>query len=240
VLAVLLLVWVVIKNRPGWAETLLALVLLMLLPLGLNAVRLFSGDKAHDLMKYAYWLICLLPLLLADSLPEAKGKRLAASLAAGLLLLLLWGGVQTANAVYVKKDLEQDATLSLMTRALGRIENEPGYVPGETTLVFVGTDGTLNPGVYGYEAYRDITGVEKPSAIPFSDGTYYYNAYRAYFRYVLNTRVLLAEPAVWTRVQEDARVAEMPVYPAEGCLQDLDGIWVMKLGERIDWTEQGE
>ena len=237
ILAAVLLVWVLLKNRPGWAETLLALVLLALLPLGLNAARIFSGGAAHDLMKYGFWMIYLLPLLLALSLPGKKEMRLCSALAAALLLLLLWDNVQTANALYVKKDLEQDATLSLMTRAIGRIENEPGYVPGETTLVFVGAGGTLNPGVYGYEAYSDITGAESPSAIPFSDGTYYYNAYRAYFRYVLNTRVNLAEPAVWTKVQEDERVADMPVYPAEGCLRELDGIWVMKLGERVDWSE---
>ena len=38
-------------------------------------------------------------------------------------------------------------------------------------------------------------------------------------------------------MQEDERVADMPVYPAEGCLRELDGIWVMKLGERVDWSE---
>ena len=137
---------------------------------------------------------------------------------------------------YVKKDLEQEATLSLMTRVLGRIEAEPDYVPGETPLVFVGADQTLYPQIYGFEAYYDITGAEYPSAVPYSECFYYYNAYKAYFRYVLNTRAKMADTASWRALQSDERVQAMPAYPAQGCLKDVDGVLVVKLGEPIDWS----
>ena len=211
---------------------------MLLLPLGLNTARLFSGEDVHDLMKYAFWLVYLLPLLLiGESTLQGPGEKSAAGIAASLLvLLLLWGNVQTANAVYVKKDLEQEATLSLMTRVLGRIEAEPDYVPGETPLVFVGADQTLYPQVYGFEAYYDITGAEYPGAIPYSECFYYYNAYTAYFRYVLNTRAQMADTATWRALQNDERVEAMPAYPARDCLQTLDGVLVVKLGEPVDWS----
>lgn len=238
-LTLALLFLFLLRRDRGRAEKLLALALVLLLPLGANVSRLFSARDAHDLMKYAFWLLYLLPLLLLRGLELSRLRRPARVLAAALALVLLFDGVQTANAVYVKKDLEQDATLSLMTRVLGRLEAEPGYAPGETALVFVGAGGVLGESVYGFERYADITGAEYPSAIPYSDATYYYNAYAAYFRYVLNTRVSLAGVEQWTALQRDARVTAMPSYPAAGFIQELDGVWVVKLGEPIDWEAEG-
>ena len=238
VVALFLLLWVLARKTLGWAEKLLLAALVGLLPLGLNTARLFSGEDVHDLMKYAFWLLYFLPPLLLEGteLKSLGGRRASRAVIAALVLLLLWGNVQTANAVYVKKDLEQDATLSLMTRVLGRVEAEPDYVPGETPLVFVGADETLNPMLYGFEAYYDITGADYPSAIPYSEGLYYYNAYAAYFRYVLNTKAAMADTATWRALQSDARVRAMPAYPAQGCLQSLDGVLVVKLGEPVDWS----
>lgn len=226
----LLLLLVFLLRRGGWAEKLLALALLLLLPLGANVSCLFSSGAAHDLMKYAFWLLWLLPLLLLESVPLPRGEKAARALAGLAALVLLWGNVQTANALYVKKDLEQDATLSLMTRVFARIEAEPDYVAGETPLVFVGTQAVLHNSVYGFAAYSDITGAEAPSAIPYSNASYYYNAYAAYCRYVLNVRVAVPGFYTWQGLQYDERVAAMPAYPAAGCIQTLDGVWVVKLG----------
>ena len=236
-LALGLLLRFLLRRDRGPAEKLLALVLVLLLPLGANVSRLLRERSAHDIMKYAFWLLYLLPLLLLQSAGLRRGGRALRALAALCACVLLWGGVQTANALYVKKDLEQDAALSLMTRVLGRIEAEPDYVPGETELVFVGADGTLNDSVYGFEAFSNITGAEFPNAIPYSDASYYYNAYAAYFRYVLNTRVALADPWRWMALHEDARVAAMPAYPAADCIREIDGVWVVKLGEPVDWSK---
>ena len=84
--------------------------------------------------------------------------------------------------------------------------------------------------------YYDITGAEYPSAVPYSECFYYYNAYKAYFRYVLNTRAEMADTAIWQALQSDERVQAMPAYPAQGCLKDVDGVLVVKLGEPIDWS----
>ena len=240
VLALVLLLVFLLRGKNGWGEKLLALALVLLLPLAVNAARYFSRYPAHDLMKYAFWLLLLLPLLLCRSLPQGRPRLAVRALAALVLLVLLWDNVQTANALYVKKDLEQDATLSLMTRVLGRVEAEPDYVPGETPVVFVGTDGTLNGPVYGYERYDAITGAEYPTALQYSHATYYYNTYAAYFRYVLNTRILLAEPGTWERLQWDERVQAMGAYPSADCLQEIDGVLVVKVGEPSDYSRLPE
>ena len=142
--------------------------LLLLLPVGMNTAQLSFSRDVHDLMKYSFWLfyvLCLLP----PFLDPAEGDRLSNSMkciAAVLMLALLCSNIQTANIVYTKKDLEQDAAQSLMTRVLYRLEEQEDYVPGETKLVFAGVSALLGEKIPGFEAYYDITGCEEKARTP--------------------------------------------------------------------------
>ena len=219
----------------GLAEKLLFLILTLLLPLGANLTRLL-GAQVHDLMKFAFWLLYLLPLLLAFHAARAgRIGKLARALAAVLAALLLWSNVQTANALYVKKDLESSATLSLMTRVLGAMEQNPDYVPGETPVAFVGVSGQLNDAIYGFADYGRITGAESAGAIPAAHAEYYYNAYAAYFRYVLNNPAVFCAWDTWNALQTDPAASALPCYPDTGCMQLMDGVLVVKLGEDSPW-----
>ena len=40
----------------------------------------------------------------------------------------------------------------------------------------------------------------------------------------------MADWEQWNRIQKDPRVQQLPVYPADGCMQLVDGIMVVKLG----------
>ena len=147
------------------------------------------------------------------------------------MLLLLCANIQTANVVYTKKQLEQEGTRSLMTRVLMRLEEREDYVPGETPLVFAGVSDQLQEKIPGFEAYYDITGCETASPIVKSTASYNYNIYAAYFRYLLNNPAVMADWELWNRMQEDPRVAELPTYPAEGCMQLVDGVMVVRMGK---------
>ena len=215
-------------KRAGTAEKLLFLALLLLLPLGMNTAQLAFSRDVHDLMEHAFWLfylLCLLPLFLLEV------RSLQKALAAVLALLLLYSGVQTANIVYTKKHLEEQACLSLMTRVMGRLETEESYVSGETPLVFVGVSPELNQKLPGFEAYNDIEGCWTANPLNKSTATYYFNTYAAYLRWVLNSPAVTADTGTWTALQTDPRVLAMPCYPADGCIRDLDGVFVIKLGE---------
>ena len=88
--------------------TILLIVLLLLLPLGMNTAQLGFSLPIHDLMKYAFWLFELLWLLPFFLLPPLREKKtLLRPVAALLAGLLLFSNVQTANTVYLKKQLEQ-------------------------------------------------------------------------------------------------------------------------------------
>lgn len=75
---------------------------------------------------------CLLTVLLIVLLQDAVGITLESIFpaVAALLGLSLLGTTIFANQVYLKKALEYDSTLSVMTRVLTRAEAVSGYKPG--------------------------------------------------------------------------------------------------------------
>jgi hypothetical protein len=170
-------------------------------------------------------------LILFFLLPEEKPLRLARAVSVLLLFALFCANIQTANVVYTRKNLEQNAALSLMTRVLYRMEEREDYVPGETVVVFAGVSDQLQDRIPGFEATYDITGCEESSPIEKALASYNYHVYAAYFRYILNNPAVLAPSDIWNRMQEDTRVRALPCYPDAGCMQTIDGMLIVKMGD---------
>lgn len=218
------------NKRISWQAKILCVCLIGLLPLGMNVTYILSGGMVHELMIYAVWLFYLLVLLLADRLVKRlKSVRQGRSLRYGTILLvfvLLYGNVQIANAMYLKKDMEQDAFLSLMTRVVYRMEEVEKYEPGITPVVFVGNTEQLNDVIMGFEDYCAINGMGESAVAGMQEDF----RCRTYFRYILNNPANIVDGSTWSDMQADSRVREMPGYPKDGCIQMIDNVLVVKLG----------
>lgn len=215
-------------RKLGWKERLLLLALAISLPLGANLIYVLTVGGSHDLMVYAIWLLWLLPLLLADWMCRTQTHpvfRWQKWLAMLLVAVLLYGNVQFANGMYIKKDLEQDAYLSLMTRVADRMEQTEGYVPGETPVVFVGVPKLLNDVMPGFKDYWNVTGMTSSDVITAPEKS----RFQAYFDYILNTPLLLADDYQWFVLRGSQESADMPIYPAAGSVALRDGVLVVKL-----------
>ena len=99
-------------------------------------------------------------------------------------------------------------------------------MPGQTPVVFAGRPENLNDIIPGFKEFVNVIGMLS------NDVVYYAQPWRfqAYFDYVLGTPVLFAEYEKWLELQESDTVAAMPSYPAQGCMQMIDGTLVVKLG----------
>lgn len=133
--------------------------------------------------------------------------------------LLIFENIQTANTIYIKKDLESQAALSYMTRVADRMEEQEEYIPGETPVVFIG-EYAVGESLNGFEKYEVITGVEYHSPITF------YDTYKDYFRYELGRPISLEDADAFENNQQ---VIEMPVFPKEGSVTMIDSTLVVKL-----------
>lgn len=233
------LVFGIIQKHVHLREKLLCIALALLLPYGMNLIYVLTLGKVHDLMVYSIWLFYLFALLLADWLAKAwkeknftqkfltKAGSYAKVLCMVLVFLLLYGNVQFANGMYLKKDIQSDAYRSLMTRVVSRMEKQPEYIPGETSVVFVGLPEDLNDDIPGFEEYSAVTGMWSMDVLFDSQP----QRFQAYFDYVLCAPIKLVNNEQWYAMREEPEIQAMPNYPAQGCMKVVDGVLVVKLGD---------
>lgn len=203
----------------GCSEILLLLALGALLPLGMNLCYVLNKGEVHDLMCYAFWLIYVLGFVLTEGAEKPMfGLRLVSYV---LVFVVLWGNVQTANAAYLKKDLERQGTLSLMTRVVDCMEQTEGYVPGETQVVFIGSPNLET--VSGFETLQSITGLDVKSTI--SGETFYY----PYFEFFLQKSIMPCAVEKQEAITQNQRLVTMPCFPDADSIQMIDGVLVVKM-----------
>ena len=210
------------KSRRVLAQT---AILLVLLPLGLNVVFLLSEQAPTLLMLYPVYLVYALVLLLTET---DTAPRSAAWLACALCAFLTLENVIYANGAYTYRKLVYENTRGQVYTIMAKVQDLPGYVEGETPVVFSG-DFTDSNFTYHNDLLRQYeegdTGLSG-SAITY-DGTikwWFANIMGSGAR-VVNTQ---AELDAWA---ENPAVQAMPSYPASGCIAMVDGAAVVKLSD---------
>ncbi len=210
-------------------EWLLLLLLTAVLPFAAYMMRLLN-PHVHDLMTYAVWLLYLVPVLLwkwnflkgrgrmIRQQSTAFGRRIYGAVTV-LLSMILFFYIQTDNAVYVKKDVESRATLSLMTEVMAEIDRTESYVPGETEVTFVGDIAEVLEEIPGTERIKGVSGCNKSTAITYKE------TYQAYFDHVMLRDVEVVFDNV---TEEKPEVIQMPSYPQTGYVQMVDQVVVVK------------
>lgn len=202
-------------------------ILLALLPLGLNVVYLLSEKHPTLLMLYPVYLVYALVLLLTGLEPDTI-PRSAAWLACLLCAFITVQNVIYANGAYTYRKLVYENTRAQVYTIMAKVEDLPGYVEGETPVVFSG-DFTDSNFTYHNDLIRlyeeGETGLSG-SAITY-DGTikWWFGNIMGSSAKVVNTQ---AELDAWA---ENPAVQAMPSYPASGCIAMVDGAAVIKLSD---------
>jgi len=241
-----------IKNKVKKVSDIILLFLLaLLLPFGTASIYFLSSGEVHDLMIFSFNFLYVAAISLASLARDACSKEktddgkeeaslyvplfaygklslleiLSGALKAVAFLtvgILIWQNSVFANKVYLKKSMDERATLSLMTRIVTRIEDAEGYIPGETPVAFVGSYSfdTYKP---GFEEVGKVTGFSKHIDVT------YYLTYHPYFNYMLNYPITILGEGEAIALGSDERVLAMPSYPAQGSVENIDGTVVVKL-----------
>ncbi len=216
------------------ARSILACLLLLILPLGMNCIYIIiAGQGMHNLMCYASWFVYIFLLYFTTQINTpamlpGRFSKVTRFLAYTLAIFLLFQNIVIANTCYVKKEMEATATLSTMTRVVAALEEHEDYHYGETTVAFIGADSS-NENIYGFEKVDNITGMWSKTAIPADTSLYYYNVYKTYFDYVLNYPINLCSDEVHAELVNDPRVQALPSFPDQNAIQMIDGVLVVKM-----------
>lgn len=139
-----------------------------------------------------------------------------------VLTLLFDRGIY-ANQIYLKKDLEYDTTLSVMTRVVDRIEQVEGYIPGETPVKFLGDiqRSKLAMTRPAFAHLDSLTGTEENYAITYGD---------TFWMYLEDVMGYPIKRFRETKNEEQERVTDdMPCFPDKDSVQMVDGVVFVKL-----------
>ena len=221
--------WTVFARRGLWGEKWRiagALALLALLPLGMNFMQVLSPYSAPTpLMKYAFVSVYLLVLLVLDCAEGLDGLRALAPAGAVWCALLLLFCLNTNNLLYTASAQAHRSTESWATRLLSRIENCEGYEPGmEIAIVGAVPAEQIQSDIPSY-LQVDHYSVPMNSVLPLNKHIYYY------LSDWLNFPVEELPEETMIAISDSEEFQSMPLYPAQGSVQVLDGRVVVRLAQ---------
>ena len=205
-----------------------ALVMAALLPLGINFGQIISPYSVPTpLMKFAFVFVYLAVLWTvdeADGLPLFRGAGIGSAAllwAAALLVFCL----NTTNLLYTSSAQAHRATESYATRLLARIEGCPGYEDGmEVAIVGAIPSHHLRAQI---DSYMQVDHYSAPR-----DTVAYLNKHiYQYLNDWLNVPVEEPDEEIMMAISDSPEFRDMPLYPADGSVQVLDGRVVVRMQE---------
>ena len=215
----------------------LCAVLLGLLPLAMNAIMVLERGKIpHGLMTYAYIAPFLLVIQYGEQLHEAsarelhpKGKWLNVMLSAvcaACMALTGYYGFIAANANHLAFKLDYDASISLATRIMDRVQTTEGYTL-ETPVWFAGNIAG-NPDANPREGFVQYYTSGQGQAMSFDQCTEWF------MKFILSSgmNIIGSQPEL-----DEAQVKvvkQLPTFPAMDCYTWIDNVLVFRVGKSWD------
>lgn len=212
------------KRAMKLPEILLTLVLTAVLPACMICVG-FVSTVFHNLTRWAVCLYYLMVLLIFRYGRETSPGQWRKFLPAGMIAVVLLNNLAVANTAYEKKDLERQAMMSTMTRALTLLEQREDYVPGESQIDFAGILNMYQPGLEAGDVPR-IVGLKDSTQITHRD------ALQAYFDLVLQYPVNLCSRDQDWNIRQTEEFQAMSSFPDKNCVAKIDGVIVVKMSGR--------
>ena len=244
------------KNRLRIGQIVLVTLIMIFMPLLANIIGFAAANNVHSLMIYSYYLFYAIVFaslevkaLSVEEFAELRSgngigkkgcgfKKTIGGITIILVLLMSMSNVIYANQVYLKKELEYQTTLSIMTDLEGRLETIPGYIPGKTPVAFSGSLA-YNPYYSGvrkgfppgsdqasFGAQERYTGYSIGLGADIS--IYNFTQMSRYYEYVLGRPIMLATVEGLSDSKK-APLESMPVYPVDGSIVVNEGVVLVKL-----------
>lgn len=215
-------------------SVILLVFLLTIMPFGMNVVYFISKGMEHSLMTFSFNFLYVFAVLIfgycrnvfGDNKDNKKTKWSRYTEIAVVIgfFVLIWCNVVFSNQVYLKKGLQEQATLSIMTRVTERIEQTDGYVAGETPVAIV---GNLNNSILAQErtGFEGVTGV----GLYGNYAVTYELTYKEYYEFILSEKINLVSEKEVSSYSAMTEVRDMPAFPSAGCCKYIGKTLVIKL-----------
>ena len=230
-----LLIWFFITRKvyKNLVSCLLYFFLLFVMPLAMGLIYVMTPTQEHASTVMTYSYVCLYFMIIA--LAERLGKpvdgrsyfaRALALLAALSVFMISYAHFQITNEAYYRSLLAQERVKVYLSHVMERLEEQEGYEYGDP-VIFGGNWAPKKPPIMYRDMdsakFRDFEGLAVESG-------FLSLTIRGYFiRYFFGLDVGLPEEEEITAMMARPEYLAMPVYPTEGCIQQIDDVWVVRL-----------
>lgn len=215
-------------KRKETDRIIIAFLLLAFCPLAAYFVYILYG-RNDSLITFPVWMQYIGIAVLFEFEQPDMGKRIKEALSQTLFIfacILIFFGVVYSNQIYLKKNVEEQETLSLMTRVLFHMEQIEEYVPGETKVALVGS--LLDSKAYTTKpGYNSLEGRTLKNEVAIM----YYKNYRMYLSNILGYPINLVEQKEAESISQRKEAKEMPAFPSSGCTKMIGDTLVVKLSD---------
>ncbi len=207
----------------------LFIIILMLLPFGINIATFLGQGVVHQLMIYSFFLLYIIPIIIVENGYLEKyfsNKKIVKNLCKFKnisLVIIIISSVIYSNQCYLKKNLEFDATLTTMNRIVYKIEQTEGYEVGKTKVAII---GKLNNSIISKrrkELHYDAVGLGENFSIT------YYDTYKQYFENYLGYPINIVDEDEMKKIANKTQVKEMNSFPYDGYIQFVGDVLVVKI-----------
>lgn len=222
-----------IRQKISMANKVVTIIALAIFPAVLGALSLIT--EVAQLMKVQYITVYFIPLAIleiADELDLKVYLKLGLSKVVPAVILVSvfvvqYNAMTFANGIYLAKTLDYQATYDLMGNVIADIGKVPGYVPGETPVVFIGSPVTasqLNGQRYGYSNMAEMG--DSTHDFYYSITGYY--TYQYYVNEIMNINMEIVSVQEAKEYAENPEVQAMPLYPSVESIKMVDGVVIVK------------
>lgn len=216
-IVVIAIVCALVKSECSKWNKVLSLIIILLLPLGMDTCYILARGYVHELMQYSFIFIFVLGMLLVHYIPVSFIRGINSV----LIICILVGSIQTSNTCYLKKTLIAQGTLSHMTNVMYDMY-QCGYESGVTTVYVVGAVPA--------EANEEFEWIDKINGMEINEAvTSDKKSIKSYFKHVLGENLLFCTPEEESNILSSEEYTAMPAWPTEGYIEYIDEIMVIKL-----------
>lgn len=206
----------------SFSNKLLMVTMLFCTPIAFSIIKIVLPGYTSELTCYASESIFIFFIVWCNWQANSKeGTHKEIQMAAMLLVCcIIYNNLVLANEIYMKKNMEKTATISLVTRMIDRVETLEGYAPQVTPVYVVGSlqNSPLNQ-TRPDSAYLGA----KAGLWSYYSATYNLSYYITGY---LNYPMLISEAQDLAALED---VQNMPTFPAQGSVKMIDGAAVIKV-----------
>ena len=250
ILAVALFAYLVWKKRlyRKWMELVLCIILCGFMPLAVAFIYFMAPEVDYSmLMFYAYTLIYVLVLAMVDICMAEWEQNSGIGLkkwteysrygliivTAVVVFISCYTDYLVTNKAYLRMDIAVSRVNNYFNRIIASVEAQDDYQNGDD-VTFVGNFYYKeNPSVVEFDV-MDSESLRELSGVALENGLMTSGARDNFIRHYVGFNMADLSEGDKEKIAQTTEFKEMPDYPAQGSIQKLNGIWVVKLCDYED------